>query len=56
MKTFAVTHEYRGKVTVNVEAETPEDAENDPNGIADADAFIAGDLTIYNSTAREIPE
>ncbi len=47
MKTYKVTYEYRGKVTVEVEAETESDAERD--GLKEADDYIGGNLSVYDS-------
>lgn len=51
-KQYKVTYEYRGKVTVDVEANNEEQA--DIIGMEEADQLIAGALTVYDSQVREV--
>lgn len=48
---YKVTYEYRGKVTVEVEAENEKSAES--AGLVEADELINGSLTVYDVTVRE---
>lgn len=50
-KNYKVTYEYRGKVTVEVEAKNKEEAEN--IGLEEADSYINGCLTVYDVIVRE---
>lgn len=49
---FKVTYEYRGKVTVDVDARNKEEAEE--LGIKEADEFITGHLSIYDIEVKPI--
>ena len=50
---YKVTYEYRGKVTVEVEADSPEDAQR--RGLEEADEAINGSLSVYDWTVKECP-
>lgn len=52
MKKYKVTYEYRGKVTVEVEAEDEKQAER--FGLDEADECIAGSLMVYDTKAEEL--
>lgn len=51
-KKFKVTYEYRGKVTVEVEA--ADEKEADTKGLAEADESIIHNLSVYNADVEEI--
>lgn len=51
---YKVTCEYRGKVTVEVEAENAREAEQ--LGLIEAGESIQSNLAIYDVRARECPE
>lgn len=51
MNKYRVTYEYRGRVTVEVEAETEAAAEK--AGLAEADEAIPSNLSLYNATVRQ---
>lgn len=53
MNKYSVTYEYRGKVTVEVEAENEKEAET--KGLKEADFYMAGAMTVYDVTVRELP-
>jgi len=50
---YKVTYEYRGTVTLDVEAPSAEEAEN--AGQREADEAIVGALSVYDVTARPAP-
>lgn len=52
MNKYSVTYEYRGKVTVKVEADGVKEAED--KGLKEADFYAAGSLTVYDVKAVEI--
>jgi hypothetical protein len=49
---YKVTYEYRGKVTIEVEADNEKDAEN--KGLPDADEAIAGNLQLYDVSVKPV--
>lgn len=53
-KKYKVTYEYRGKITVEIEAENEEQA--DIIGLKEADEHINGCLTVYDSHAEEVKD
>lgn len=52
MPKYKVTYEYRGRVTVEVDAVSEEDAECDSQ--QEADEIINGALTVYSVDVREV--
>ena len=50
---YRVTYCYEGRVTVEVEAESKEDAEK--KGLSEADEAILHNLSVCNVVAREKP-
>lgn len=52
MNKYSVTVKYRGKVTVEVEADSKKEAET--KGIAEAEFFAAGSLTLEDWEVVEI--
>lgn len=54
MNKYRVTYEYRGRVTIEVNAEDAAAAEK--KGQAEADEYIYGNLALYDSTARKIDQ
>lgn len=51
-KKFKVTYEYRGRVTVEIEA--ADEKEADTKGLAEADQSIVHNLYVYNTDVEEI--
>lgn len=51
-KKFRVTYEYRGRVTVDVEA--ADEKEADKKGLAEADSAIGGNLFVYDVQVEEV--
>lgn len=51
-KRFKVHVEYRGKVTVEVEAADEKDA--DTKALKEADDMIGGNLSVYNVEVEEV--
>jgi translation initiation factor 1 (eIF-1/SUI1) len=51
-KSFKVTVEYRGKVTVTVEA--ADEKEADTKALAEADGAIGGNLHVYDVQVEEV--
>jgi hypothetical protein len=51
-KKFKVTYEYRGIVTVEVEA--ADEKEADTKGLAEADSLIGVNLSVYDASVEEI--
>lgn len=52
LKTYKVKYEYRGFVTVEVEANNESNAEM--LGMAEADQYIAGNLSVYDVVVSEV--
>lgn len=51
-KKFKVTYEYRGTVTVEVEA--ADEKEADTKGLTEADSMIGANLSVYNAQVEEV--
>lgn len=52
MMKYKVTYEYRGRVTVEVDALSESEAE--VVGLEEADSCINGSLSVYDCTVREV--